>query len=161
MTLIPSLWSGEGIPRMAFVSIHTSGWSFTHLIDYTSYLDHTSRLENRRSLVRSPTRPISFLRIDDGHCNRFHSSLTDGSSFYNGYVGKQPVAWKEYCAECWLKELQESMDRCTGRNDITEILSKTALNTNQLSIYLSVFHASVCLPVFLWHFPVFSVSPKL
>ena len=21
--------------------------------------------------------------------------------------------WKEYCAECWLKELQESMDRCT------------------------------------------------
>ena len=23
----------------------------------------------------------------------------------NDYVGKQPVAWKEYCAVCWLKEL--------------------------------------------------------
>ena len=22
--------------------------------------------------------------------------------FDNGYVGKQPVAWKEYCVECWL-----------------------------------------------------------
>ena len=42
--------------------------------------------------------------------------------FHNGYVGKQPVAWKECCADYWLKELQESMDRCTGRHDITEIL---------------------------------------
>ena len=27
-----------------------------------------------------------------------------------------------------LRELQESMDRCTGRRDVTEILLKTALN---------------------------------
>ena len=44
---------------------------------------------------------------------------------------KQPVAWKEHCAEYWLKELQESMDRCTCRRDITEILLKMALNTVQ------------------------------
>ena len=31
----------------------------------------------------------------------------------------------------WLKELQEGMDRCTGRRNITEILLKTALNTIQ------------------------------
>ena len=31
--------------------------------------------------------------------------------FNNGYVGKQPVPWKEYCMEYWLKELQECMDR--------------------------------------------------
>ena len=43
-------------------------------------------------------------------------------SFDSDYVGKQRVAWKEYCAEYWLKELQESMDRCNGRLDITEIL---------------------------------------
>ena len=43
------------------------------------------------------------------------SSLTAVRCFDNGYVGKQPVARKEYCAEYWLKELQESMDRCTGR----------------------------------------------
>ena len=41
------------------------------------------------------------------------------------------MALKEYCAECWLKELQKSMDRCTGRRDITEILLETALNTIQ------------------------------
>ena len=48
------------------------------------------------------------------------------------------MAWKEYCAEYWLKELQESMDRCTGRRNITEVQLKTAsqLNTIQ-SINLS------------------------
>ena len=46
-------------------------------------------------------------------------------------VRKQPVAWKEYFAEYSSKEIQESMDRCTGRPDITEILLKTAANTIQ------------------------------
>ena len=31
----------------------------------------------------------------------------------------------------WFKKLQESMDGCTGRRDITEILLKTVLNTIQ------------------------------
>ena len=48
-----------------------------------------------------------------------------------GDVGKQPVAWKEYCAENWFKELQESMDWFTGHHDITEMLLKTALDTLQ------------------------------
>ena len=56
-----------------------------------------------------------------------------------GYVGKQPVAWKEYCAEYWLRELQESMDRCTGGRDITEILLQTTLNTINLSLYLVLY----------------------
>ena len=38
---------------------------------------------------------------------------------------------KKFCAEYWLKELQESMDRCTGRLDMPEILLKTALNSIQ------------------------------
>ena len=58
-------------------------------------------------------------------------TLTAVRCFCNGYVGKQPLAWKEYCVEHWLKELQESMDRCTDRSDITEILLNTALNTIQ------------------------------
>ena len=57
--------------------------------------------------------------------------LTAVLCFDNGYVGKQPVAWKEYFVEYWLKELQESMDRCTGHRNITETLLKTALNTKQ------------------------------
>ena len=58
--------------------------------------------------------------------------------FDNGYVGKQPVAWKEYYVEHLVKELQESMDKCTGRRDITEILLKTALNTIQSIIILQL-----------------------
>ena len=50
------------------------------------------------------------------------SSFTAVRCFDSCYVGKQPVAWKEYCVENWLKEFRESMDRCTGRHDITEIL---------------------------------------
>ena len=55
------------------------------------------------------------------HCPLFRPRL----------VRKQPVAWKEYCAEYWLKELQESMYRCTGHHHITKILLKMALNTIQ------------------------------
>ena len=55
--------------------------------------------------------------------------------FDNGYVGKQPVAWKECCAVYWLKKkkkkLQQSMDRWTCRRDITEILLKMAHSNNQ------------------------------
>ena len=73
--------------------------------------------------------------IDESHCDRIHSSLTADCRFDNGYVGKEPVAWKEYCVEYllkeMLKELQESMDSCTGRHIITEILLKTVLNTIQ------------------------------
>ena len=57
-------------------------------------------------MVRTPVRPIFFPRIYGGHCDRIHSSLTAVRCFDNGYVGKQPVAWKENCPECWLKELQ-------------------------------------------------------
>ena len=52
--------------------------------------------------------------------------------FDYGYVGKQqPLAWKEYCAEYWLKELAESMNSCTCHCNITEIPLKTAFNTIQ------------------------------
>ena len=44
---------------------------------------------------------IFFPRIDESHCDRIHSSLTAVRCFYKGYVGKQPVAWKEYFAEHW------------------------------------------------------------
>ena len=47
------------------------------------------------------------------------------------------MAWKEYCAEYWLKELKGSVDRCTGLRDKTEILLQRALNTgkNNQSMY--------------------------
>ena len=60
-----------------------------------------------------------------------HSSLSAVRSFGSGYVEKQPVAWKKYCAEYWSKELKESMDRCTGHRDMTGKLLKTALSTIQ------------------------------
>ena len=33
-------------------------------------------------------------------------------------MGKQPVARKEYSEEYWLTELQEGVERITGRRDI-------------------------------------------
>ena len=77
------------------------------------------------------------VRIDDSQCGRIHSSLTTVHCFDNGYVGKQPLAWKEYCVQYWLKELQEIIDRCTGHHDVTEILLKMALNTIQVINHLS------------------------
>ena len=41
--------------------------------------------------------------IDYSHSDRIHSSLTVVHCFDNGYVGKQPVALKECCAEHWYK----------------------------------------------------------
>ena len=70
-----------------------------------------------------PVWSIFFPRIDDSHCDRIRSSLIAVHCFDNGYgVGKQPVAWKNYCAEYWLKKFQESMDRCSGRGDKIEII---------------------------------------
>ena len=47
-------------------------------------------------------------------------SLNNLSYVHNDYVGKQPVAWKEYWSTC-KKELQESMKTCIGCHDITEL----------------------------------------
>ena len=107
-----------------------------------------------QSLVRSPAQPILFPRIDDNHCDRIHSSFTTVHCFDNGHVGKHPVAWKEYCAEYWLKELQE---RCTGLRDITEILLKMASNTIQsIKIIFSLPQTSSSASVRT--FDMFSVS---
>ena len=46
-----------------------------------------------------PARTIFFPRIDDSNCHMIYSSLTVVLYFYDGYVGKQPVSWKEYSAE--------------------------------------------------------------
>ena len=101
---------------------------------------------------------LFFPRIDDSHCVRIHSFLTAVQCFDSGYVGKQPVAWKEYCAEYWLKQLQDSMDGCPGRSDITETLLKTALNNikttysqsiNQLSLFSMIntsYGDKICTP---------------
>ena len=48
-------------------------------------------------------RSLFFPKIDDKYCNRIHSSLTAVHCFEDVYVGKQLVAWKEFCAETWLE----------------------------------------------------------
>ena len=86
-----------------------------------------------------PARPIFFPRIYDSHYDRIHSSLKALHCFDNGYLGKQLKAWKENCAEYWIKELKKSIERCTGRRDITEITLNMRLNTIQ-SINLTSGH---------------------
>ena len=74
--------------------------------------------------------------VIDSYCYRILSSLTAVRCFSNGFVGKQPVALKEYCVEYWLeKEHRESMDRCTACSAIAEILLKMELNTMQSISY--------------------------
>ena len=58
-----------------------------------------------------------------------HSSLTVVRRFDNGYMRKQPVVWKDYCAEHWLKNSREVWIGALAY--VTEILLKTALNTIQ------------------------------
>ena len=50
----------------------------------------------------------------DFHCS--YDSVHDSGDhcFDFGYVGKQPVAWDEYCTKYWLQKIQESMYRCTS-----------------------------------------------
>ena len=88
-----------------------------------------------------PIQLLFLLRIDDKHWDRIHSSLTTIHCFDNGCVGKQPVVWKEYCAEYWLKELQESMDRCTGHCDVTENNVENGIkhHTINQSVHLLLF----------------------
>ena len=45
---------------------------------------------------------------------RVKLSFTAVRCLDSGYVGKDPVGLKEYCVEYLTKELQESIDRCTG-----------------------------------------------
>ena len=59
----------------------------------------------------SPARPIFF----ESHCRKDWFLSHSNHCFYDGYVGKKAQDWKEHCAEFWLKELQESMDKCTSR----------------------------------------------
>ena len=55
-----------------------------------------------------PAQSTFFQRIDDRHCDRIHSSLKAVQCCDDGDVGKQPLTWKEYCAECRLTLSQTS-----------------------------------------------------
>ena len=70
---------------------------------------------------------------DDYHFDRICSFLTADCYINNGYEGKQSLAWRENCAEYWLKRnsRQASENGCTGFHNITEIMLKMALNTIQ------------------------------
>ena len=77
----------------------------------------------RDQWVDPPARPIFFSKIDDSHCDRIHPSLTVFHCFDGGHFKKRSQ-WlgkkKRHFAEYWLKELQESMDMCTGHRDTTK-----------------------------------------
>ena len=68
-----------------------------------------------------------FSRIDDSHCDKIHSSLTAVHCLVYVYVEKHAVAWKEYYAYYWHREIKKSMDRCNSHCDIIEIILKTTL----------------------------------
>ena len=102
-------------------------------------MDSCRNIFNIADWFNPRARPVFFPRIDDSHCNIVQFSFTAVHCFDNGYVGKQPLTWKEYCAEYWLKEVKGGMNRCTGDHDIIEILLKMAFHTIQSSTKLKTF----------------------
>ena len=63
-------------------------------------------------------------------------------SFDNGYVGNQPVAWKEHCVKYGLQVPDEHMDRCAGCRDVTE----NAVKNLKLATanYFSMEESKIC-----------------
>ena len=62
---------------------------------------------------------------------RYNTIQSINQYFDDGYVGNQPVAWKECCAEYWFKEVQKSIDRCTGRRRITALNTIQSINQSE------------------------------
>ena len=58
------------------------------------------------------------------------------------------MAWKKYYEGCWLKEIQESMDICTGTVDITKVSLKGLKTPDNQSInqsyLLDSLNVSIC-----------------
>ena len=102
---------------------------FPNVFSKELYRRHLSRA----CLIWYPARPILWPGIDDSHGDRIHTSLTTVLCFDNGYVGKQPVAWKGYCAEYWLKRFQESMDRSPRYNWNTVETALSTIESNSQS----------------------------
>ena len=69
------------------------------MLEIKSQAHVTQSVVNRRSFVQSWALGKFFPNIDDSHGDKIHSSITVVPCFQDGYVGKQPVAWNEYCAE--------------------------------------------------------------
>ena len=119
-------------PHSSAADLRTGGHWFDPRLDQYSFPGLSDGLFSPILTVLSSCLEnfVIFIKWLISHCNKIHSSLNAVRSFNNSYVGKQQVAWKEYRAEYWLKELQESTDRCNGHCNITEILLKM-LNTCQ------------------------------
>ena len=97
------------------------------------------RIEGHR--FKALARPIFFLRIDDSHCNRIHSSLTAICCFDNGSVRKQPVALKEYLADYCVTEitLKTLLTLCQMINlTLSKLKARTADKLNVAKMMISV-----------------------
>ena len=62
--------------------------------------------------------PSFFSRLDNGHCDSIHSTLTADHCFDNIFLGKQPVAWKNIVRSTGTKEAQGKHGWCIVRRDI-------------------------------------------
>ena len=100
---------------------------FTKLLSSHSTVGSVEDLRKGGFLFKPLAPPIFFQR----HGDRIHSSL----SILLMMVIWESSQWlgKNICAEYWLKELQESMDRCSGHHSLNKINWHWAPD-NQLTI---------------------------
>ena len=86
-----------------------------------------ARIYNFTLYQMTTSRPIFFLRIDDSHCNRIHSSITTVHCF-------AILMWEsnqKNIVQCTGIELQESMGRYIFRRNVTEVMLKIMLKPIQ------------------------------
>ena len=99
-----------GISVCCMIGIEMRGYSglTSFLGNFLAWIDdsYCDGIHSSLSLVQSPAQPLFFLRNDNSHCNRIHSTVAAVLCFDNSYVGKQPVAWREYCGEYCLTLLK-------------------------------------------------------
>ena len=81
----------------------------------------------------------SWFLSEDYDCDKF--VLNPCCPLFNyGYVGKQHVAWKAYCAKHWEKELQKTMDRCSdwySWNNVENGFKQHTINYNHCYLMMS------------------------
>ena len=65
-----------------------------------------------------------FRTICDSHCDRIHSSLTAVHCFDDWLGGKAASSLERILCGVLVKYLQDSINGCTGRCDIIEIMLK-------------------------------------
>ena len=98
-----ALWKGGLIHLQNVLTHKQQSLFFPQCAEPRSSVGSVQNLKTEGRWFDPRARSIFFPRIDDSHSDKIHSSFTAVTvrCYGNGYVVKQCLAWKEYCAKYW------------------------------------------------------------